>query len=116
MRQGLYNFRNTIVREIRSLDSQNDQGSSSVQRDIQFSHTDTEETFFEQDSSMGDRDDRNTSPDQENVMFRLLNTFQEQNRRMDMMLQLMARQMDVNINLGDVINGNNNYRGNDNGG
>ena len=35
---------------------------------------------------------------------------------MDMMLQLMARQMGININLGDANNGNNNNRGNDNGG
>ena len=46
----------------------------------------------------------------------------EQNRRMDMMLQLMARQMGININPGDANNGNNknggndNNRGNDNGG
>ena len=39
---------------------------------------------------------------------------QEQNRRMDMMLQLMARQMGININPGDVNNGNNNNGGNDN--
>ena len=46
---------------------------------------------------MGDRDGRNTGPDQENVMLRLLDTFQEQNRKMDMILQLMARQMGINI-------------------
>ena len=35
---------------------------------------------------------------------------------MDMMLQLMARQMGININLGDANNGNKNNGGNDNGG
>jgi hypothetical protein len=40
---------------------------------------------------MGDRDDRNTGIDQENVILRLLDTFQEKNRKMDMILQLMAR-------------------------
>ena len=95
MRQGLYNFRNTRARQNRSSNSHNEQDSSSVQRDVQSSHIDTEESFFEQDSSMGDRDDRSTNPDQENVMFRILNTLEEgqrkMDRRMDMMLQLMAR-------------------------
>ena len=53
--------------------------------DIEFSHKDIEEIFFEQDNSMGDRDDSNTgldggrniSPDLENVMFRLLGTLEE---------------------------------------
>ena len=73
-----------------------------MQRDIQSSHINREEILFEQDSSMGDQDDRNINPDSENVMFRLLDTLheknrqidimqQEKNRRMDMMLQLMAR-------------------------
>ena len=64
-----------------------------MQRDIQSSHTHTEETFFEQDINMGDRDDRSTGPDQENAMFRLLSSLeegqqmqQEHNRRMDMMM------------------------------
>ena len=35
---------------------------------------------------------------------------------MDMTMQLMARQMGININPGDANNGNNNNRGNDNGG
>ena len=52
MRQGLYNFRNTKARQSRSSDLQNKQGSSSVQRDTQSSHTDTEETFIEQDTGM----------------------------------------------------------------
>ena len=65
---------------------QNKEGSSSMQKDIQFSHKNTEEIFFEQDSSMGDRDDRNTGmgrsrnvkPNQEEVMFRwLLGTLEE---------------------------------------
>ena len=51
-----------------------------MQVDIESSHTDTEEIFFEQDSSMGDRDDKNiglgggknNGPDQEDVMFRRL--------------------------------------------
>ena len=60
-----------------------------MQRDIQFNHTDTKETFFEEDSSMGDRDDRNTGlgggrnagPDQEEIMFReLLGTLEEGQR------------------------------------
>ena len=54
------------------------------------------------------------SINQENVMFKILNTLEERNRQMDMMLQLMARQMGININLGDVNNGNNNNGGNDN--
>ena len=72
---------------------------------------------------MGDRDDKSTNPDQENVMFRILNTLEEgqrmqqeaqwmkheHNRKMDMrmdtMLQLMARQMGININPGDANNG-----------
>ena len=68
-----------------------------MQKDIQSSHTNREEIFFEQENSMGDRDDRNTGQDQENVMSILLDTFQEQNRKMDMRLQLMARQMGINI-------------------
>lgn len=122
MQQGPYNFRHTKARQNRNLNSQSEQSSSSVQVDIESSHTDIEEIFFDQDSSMGDRDDRNTGPDQGEVMFRqLLGTLeqgqrmqQEQNRRMDMMLQLMARQMGVNINPGDANNGNNNNGGNDN--
>ena len=79
---------------------------------------------------MGDQDDRdtglgggrNTGLDQEDVMFRrLLGTLEEgqhiqhkQNRRMDMMLQLMARHMGISINIGDANNGNNNNGRNDN--
>ena len=74
MRQGHYNFHNTRVRQSRSLESHNERDSSSMQRDKQSSHIDTEEIFFEQDSNMGDRDDRSTGPDQENVMFGILNT------------------------------------------
>ena len=51
-----------------------------MQRDIQSNHTNIEEIFFEQDSNMGDRDDRSTGPDQENVMFGILNTLQEGQR------------------------------------
>lgn len=99
MQQGPYNFRHTKARQNRNLNSQSEQSSSSVQVDIESSHTDIEEIFFDQDSSMGDRDDRNTGLDQGEVMFRqLLGTLeqgqrmqQEQNRQMDMMLQLMAR-------------------------
>ena len=101
----------------------NEWDSSFVQRDIQSSHTNTEETFFEQDSNMVDRDDRNTNFDQENVIFRLLGTLeegqrmqQEQNRQTDMMLQLMAREIGIDINPSYANNRNNNNRGNDNGG
>ena len=102
MRQGPYNFRNTRARQNRISNLQSEQSSSSVQVNIESSHTDTEEIFFDQDNNMGDRDERNTGlgggrnvgPDQEEVMFRqLLDTLeqgqrmqQEQNRRMDMML------------------------------
>ena len=41
---------------------------------------------------------------------------QKHNRQMDGMMQLMARQMGININLDDANNGNNNNRGNDNRG
>ena len=41
---------------------------------------------------------------------------QEKNRQMDIMLQLMARHMGININLGDANNGNNNNEGNNNNG
>ena len=51
-----------------------------MQRDRQSSHTDIEEIFFEQDNNMGDRDDRSTGPDQENVMFGLLGTLEEGQR------------------------------------
>ena len=54
---------------------QNEQGSSSVEKDMQSSHTNTEEILFEQDSGMGERDDRNTGQDQENVMLIFLDTF-----------------------------------------
>lgn len=124
MRQGHYNFRNTRAKQNRNPDSQSEQYSSSMQVDIESSHTNIEEIFFNQDSSMGDRDERNIIPNQGEVMFRqLLGTLeqgqrmqQEQNRQMDMMLQLRARQMGVNINLGDANNGNDNNRGNDNNG
>ena len=111
MRQGSYNFRDTKARQNRILDLQSKQSSTSVQGEIEFNHTDTEEIFCDQDNNMGDRDDRNTGlgegknvgPDQGEVLFRqLLGTLekgqcmqQEQNRQMDMMLQLMARQMGI---------------------
>lgn len=78
MRQGSYNFRDTRARQNRISDLQSKQSSTSVQGDIEFNHTDTEEIFCDQDNNMGDRDDRNTGlgggrnagPDQEEVLFR----------------------------------------------
>ena len=74
----------------KDLDSQREQSSSSVQVDIESSHIDIDEIFFEQDSSMGDRDDsntglgggRNVGPDQEEVMFRQLLGKLEEGQRM----------------------------------
>ena len=43
MQQGPYNFRNTRARQNRSSDLQSEQSSSSVQVNIESSHTDTED-------------------------------------------------------------------------
>ena len=60
MRQGPYNFRSTRARQNRISNLQSEQSSSSVQVDIESNHTNTEVVFFDQDSNMGDRDDKNT--------------------------------------------------------
>ena len=132
MRQGPYNFRNTRARQNRISDLQSEQSSSSVQVEIDSIHIDTEEVFFDQDSDMGDRDDRNTrlgggrnaGPDPgEERFLQLLETLaqgqrlakqraQEQNQRLDLMMQMMARQMGLNANMG----GGNNQNGNNQNG
>jgi hypothetical protein len=134
MRQGPYNFCNIRARQSRSSDLQSKQSSSSVQGGIESSHTDTAEVFFDQDSNMGDRDDRNTrlggggnaGPEpREERFLQLLETLvqgqrvaeqraQEQNQRLDLMMQMMARQMGLNANMGGGNNQNgNNQNGND---
>ena len=124
MRQRLYNFRNTKARQDRISDLQSEQSSSSVQVDIESSHTDTWEVFFDQDYDYNMDRGGNAGPDQQEERFlQLLDTLaqgqrlakqraQEHNQRMELMMQMMARQMGLNAN----IDGGNNQNGNNQNG
>ena len=120
MQQGPYNFHNTRARQNRSSYLQSEQSSSSLQVNIESSHTDTEDHIDTGEQVIGNMGDRNVGPDPgEERFLQLLETLaqgqrlaeqraQEQNQRLDLMMQMMARQMGLNANIG----GGNNQNGN----